>query len=107
MNGRRFDHGSDLLPLPQLHVLAALVGDEGFERKTTLKTDAHHRSFAIQGPNVPEQAVTRAALRWKGTTFLQHNVLGVDADMNFVARFTIEMGRCESDYLLCPDLNGR
>src|SRR5947209_20580695 len=106
MNGRRFDHGSDLLPLPQLHVLAALVGDEGFERKTTLKTDAHHRSFAIQGPNVPEQTVARAALRRIGTTLLQHDVLGVDADIDFVVRSTVAMERCESNHLLSADLDG-
>jgi hypothetical protein len=65
MNGRRVDHGHDLVPFPQ-HVLAGLIGDHGFERKAAVKVDAHHRPFPMQGPNVPEQVVAGAALRWVG-----------------------------------------
>src|SRR5215831_17640314 len=105
MNGLRVDRGHDLVPLLQPHVLAGLIGDHGFEGKATVKVDAHHRPFPMQGPNVPEQLVGGAALRWVGT-FLQHHVLGVDADIHFPIGPTFAAGPRESDNLLWADFNG-
>src|SRR6266571_3075512 len=106
MNGRRFDDSHDLVPLPQLHVLVGLIGNQGFERKATVEVDAHHRPFAIHGPNVPEQVIASAALRQVGNPLLQHHVLGVDADIHFPIERAVEAGRRESDNLLWADLNG-
>jgi hypothetical protein len=60
----------------------------------------------MQGPNVPEQVVAGAALRWVGTTFMRHHVFGVDADTHFPIEPTVATGRRESDNLLWADLNG-
>src|SRR5712692_11333209 len=106
MNGWRFDHSHDLVPLLKPHVLVGLIGDQGFEGKATVKVDAHHRPFPIQGPNVPEQVVARATLRQVGTSLLQHHVLGVDADIHFPIAPAVPAGRRQSDKLLRADLNG-
>src|SRR5262249_53914480 len=105
MNGLRVDHGHDLVPLPQLHVLAGLIGDHGFERKATVKVDAHHRPFPMQGSNVPKQLVPGAALHCVGTIFLQHHVLGVDADIHFPGEPRVAVGLRESDNLLWANFN--
>src|SRR3954453_16032792 len=106
MNGRRFDEGNNLVSLPESHALTGLISDQGFERKATVETDAHHWSFAIHGPNVPEQTVARAALRRIGTSLLQHDVLGVDADIHGVVGPAIARGWRESNHLLSADLDG-
>src|SRR5437764_2508973 len=106
MNGRCFDQGHDLFLLPQPHVLAGSVGDQRFERKAAVKVDAHHRPFAIEGPNVPGQVVAGAALRRVATPVLQHHVLGVDADIHFAVAPTVAARRRESDKLLWADSNG-
>src|SRR5262249_60830078 len=106
MNGRCVDRGHRLVPLPQPHVLAGLIGDQGFERKATVKIDANHRPFPIQVPNVPEQTVASAALRRVGSRFLQRHVLGVDADIDFLIQSTFAAGWRRSDNLLWADLNG-
>ena len=106
MNGPRLDQGHDLVPLPQLHVLVGLIGDQGFERKATVKVDAHHRPFPIQGPNVPEQVVAGTALRQVGALFLQYHVLGADADIHVPIEPVVAATLRESDKLLWTDLNG-
>src|SRR2546421_12268014 len=106
MNGLRFDEGNDFVSLPQLHILAGLVGNQGFERKAAVKADAHQWTFAVQRLNVAEQSVARAALRRNGATLLQHDVLGMDGGIDFVARLTVVRGRCKSNQLLWPNLDG-
>src|SRR6266571_2888117 len=106
MNGRRVDQGHNLVPLPQFHVLLGLIGEQGFEGKAAIKVDAHHRPFPIEGLNVPEQVVADAALRQVGALFLQHHVLGADADIHVPIEPAAAAGRRESDKLLWTDLNG-
>src|SRR5262249_2870057 len=69
MDGRRVDHGHDLVSLPQPHVLAGLIGDQGLDGEATVEVDAHHRPFPIQGANVPEQVIAGVAWRWIAATF--------------------------------------
>src|SRR5436305_4476989 len=106
MNLRRFDQGNDLVSLPKSHALTGLISDQGFERKATVETDAHHWSFAIEGPNVTEQTVAPAALRRIGTSLLQHDVLGVDADIHGAFGRSIATGWRESNHGLSADLDG-